>query len=130
MNARPVIAAPALRVASVGTLVLAAVLIVPGVTIGGEPDDQSIDPATQAAWLEQHFQCEHPAEMADGLMAAGPMIDPATQAAWLEQHFQCEHPAEMADGLMAAGPMIDPATQAAWLEQHFQCEHPAEMAVA
>jgi hypothetical protein len=73
-------------------LVLAATLLAPGTTIASEPDDQSIDPATQAAWLYDHFCCEHAAEM-----PASVTIDPATQAAWLYDHFCCEHAAEMAE---------------------------------
>jgi hypothetical protein len=120
MKTRPMIAAPVRWLATSGALVLAATLVVSGVTIGGDDAGQPFDPATQAAWLEQHFRCEHPAEL-----AAGQPFDPATQAAWLEQHFRCEHLAEL-----AAGQPFDPATQAAWLEQHFRCEHLAELAEA
>jgi len=78
------------RVMASGALVLAATLLVSGATIGNEVDGQSIDPATQAAWLNDHFSCEHAAEMAEAVS-----IDPATQAAWLNDHFSCEHAAEM-----------------------------------
>jgi hypothetical protein len=92
MNTRPMIAALARRLAASGALVLATALVVPGVAVGAEPDGQPIDPVTQAAWLADHFWCEHHAEMADGQP-----IDPVTQAAWLADHFWCEHHAEMAD---------------------------------
>jgi hypothetical protein len=46
-------------------LVLAATLSVAGATVGSDADGQTIDPATQAAWLHDHFCCEHAAEMAE-----------------------------------------------------------------
>jgi hypothetical protein len=92
MNAQPMIAAHARRVATSGALVLVALLLVLGVTIGSEGDGLKSDPATKAAWLEQHFRCEHHAEL-----AAGQPIDLVSQAAWLEQHFRCEHHAEPAE---------------------------------
>jgi hypothetical protein len=92
MKTRLMTSAQARRMATGGALLLAAALLVSGVTIGSEAADQPIDPVTQAAWLEQHFRCEHHAEM-----VADQLIDPVTQAAWLEQHFRCEHHAEMAE---------------------------------
>ena len=80
------------RVATGFALVIAATLLVSGSTIGSDADGQSIDPATQAAWLRDHFCCEHAAEMPKTMI-----IDPATQAAWLRDHFCCEHAAEMAE---------------------------------
>jgi hypothetical protein len=65
MKTRPMIAAHARWLATSGALVLVAALLLSGVTIGSEPDNEPIDPATQAAWLEQHFRCEHHAEMAE-----------------------------------------------------------------
>ncbi len=73
------------------TLVLAATLLVSGTAIASDTDGQSIDPATQAAWLHDHFCCEHAAQMAEAMT-----IDPAVQASWLRDHFCCEHAAEMA----------------------------------
>ena len=73
-----------------GAVVLAATLLVSGATIGSEADGQSVDPATQAAWLYDHFCCENAAEMARVVS-----VDPATQAAWLYDHFCCENAAEM-----------------------------------
>ena len=58
MKTRPMIAAPARWLATSGALVLAAALVLSGVTIGGDDGGQPFDPATQAAWLEQHFRCE------------------------------------------------------------------------
>ncbi len=46
-------------------LVLAATMFASGTTIGSEPESESIDPATQAAWVYDHFLCEHAAEMAE-----------------------------------------------------------------
>jgi hypothetical protein len=91
------IVASARWVATVGALAVVAALIVSGMAIGSDADGQPTDLATQAAWLEDHFRCEHQAEMAAGLMAGDPMVDLATQAAWLEDHFRCEHQAEMAE---------------------------------
>jgi hypothetical protein len=92
MKTRPTRAAHARLIATSGALALAAALLISAVAVGSAPDAQSIDPATQAAWLTDHFRCEHHAEMAGGLS-----IDPATQAAWLTDHFRCEHHAEMAE---------------------------------
>jgi hypothetical protein len=84
------IAAHARRAATSAVLILAVALLVSGGTSGSESDGQPIDPATQAAWLEEHFRCDHRAEMPHGQP-----IDPATQAAWLEEHFRCDHRAEV-----------------------------------
>ena len=92
MKTRAKIRAHARQVAASCALVLAATLCVTGATIGSEADGQSIDPATQAAWLRDHFCCEHAADMAEPVV-----IDPATQAAWLRDHFCCEHAAEMTE---------------------------------
>jgi hypothetical protein len=92
MNARPMIAAHARRVVTSGALVLVASLLVLGVSIGSEGDGSKSDLVSQAAWLEQHFRCEHHAEL-----AAGQPIDLVSQVAWLEQHFRCEHHAELAE---------------------------------
>jgi hypothetical protein len=76
-----------------GALVLVAALVASGATVGAEmTDGEPIDAATQAAWLAEHFRCEHGAEMTDG-----EPIDAATQAAWLAEHFRCEHGAEMTE---------------------------------
>jgi hypothetical protein len=95
MHTRPVIAASARRVATVGALAVVAALIVSGMAIGSDADGP-IDPSLQAAWLEEHFRCEHQAEMDAEMLAGGP-IDPAVQAAWLEDHFRCEHQADTAE---------------------------------
>jgi hypothetical protein len=58
-------AAHAQRIAMSGVLVLVVALIVSGATLGSATDSEPIDAATQAAWLEQHFRCEHHAEMAE-----------------------------------------------------------------
>ena len=78
------------RLMASGALVLAATLLVSGATVGSDADGQSIDPETQAAWLYDHFCCEHAAEMAKVVL-----VDPATRAGWLYDHFCCEHAAEM-----------------------------------
>ena len=78
------------RLLASGALVLVATLLVSGATIANQPDGQSVDPATQAAWLYDHFCCEHASDMAREVF-----VDPATQAAWLYDHFCCEHAAEM-----------------------------------
>jgi hypothetical protein len=100
-----------------GALVLVAALVVSLATVGGATDGEPIDAATQAAWLADHFRCEHGSEMTEAVA-----IDAATQAAWLADHFRCEHGAEMTEAVA-----IDAATQAAWLADHFRCEHGAEM---
>ena len=90
MKTWPNLRVHARRFVTGGALILAATLLVSGTTIGSEADGRTIDPATQAAWLQDHFWCEHGAEMAEAVA-----IDPATQAAWLQDHFWCEHGAEM-----------------------------------
>jgi hypothetical protein len=120
MKTRTMIRAHTRRVLAGGALLLAATLLVSGATVADEGDGQTIDPATQAAWLYDHFCCEHAAEM-----PSEAIVDPATQAAWLYDHFCCEHAAEM-----PSEAIVDPATQAAWLYDHFCCEHAAEMGAA
>ena len=44
-------------------LVLAATLLASGATIASDAPGQPGDPAAQAAWLQDHFCCEHAAEM-------------------------------------------------------------------
>ena len=50
------------RLMASGALVLAATLLVSGATVASDAAGQSIDPATQAAWLYDHFCCEHAAD--------------------------------------------------------------------
>ncbi len=78
------------RLMASGALVLAATLLVSGATVASDAVGQSVDPATQAAWLHDHFCCEHAADMARVVL-----VDQATQAAWLYDHFCCEHAADM-----------------------------------
>jgi hypothetical protein len=73
-----------------GVLVLAATLLASGASIASDAPGQPIDPAMQAAWLQDHFCCEHAADMAKVVL-----VDPTTQAAWIHDHFCCEHAAEM-----------------------------------
>jgi pheromone shutdown protein TraB len=112
--------AHARRIATCGPLVLVAALVVSGATLGSGTDSEPIDAAAQAAWLADHFGCEHGAEMTEAVA-----IDAAAQAAWLADHFGCEHGAEMTEAVA-----IDAAAQAAWLADHFGCEHGAEMTEA
>jgi hypothetical protein len=90
MKTWPMIRSHARRLVTSGALILAATLLASGTTIGSEADGRTTDPATQAAWLQDHFRCEYGAEMTDAVA-----IDMATQAAWLQDHFRCEHGAEM-----------------------------------
>ena len=117
MKTRTNLLAHTRRVLAGGALVLAATLLASGATVATDADGQSIDPATQAAWLYDHFCCEHAAEMT----GAEP-VDLATQAAWIHDHFSSEHAADMARTVF-----VDPTIQAAWLYDHFCCEHADEM---
>jgi hypothetical protein len=71
-------------------IVLALTLLVSGAAISSGSDGVAVDEATQAAWLRDHFCCEHAAQMPNVVT-----IDQATQAAWLRDHFCCEHAAQM-----------------------------------
>ena len=63
MKTWPMIRSHARRLVTSVALIVAATLLASGTTIGSDADGRTIDMATQAAWLQDHFRCEHGAEM-------------------------------------------------------------------
>jgi hypothetical protein len=80
------------RVSASSAVVLVALLVGSGATIGSDADGGLFDPVTFAKGIEDHFRIEYGAEM------VGPVaFDPVTFAKGIEDHFWIEYGAEYGD---------------------------------